>query len=90
MTGQDVAERLTGLIGAFAKKGPNLSWAKGFTRLSKPESPCIVLMQRFKCTPHVGIWLDDRILHLTGRGVQFQPLVVARAYYDTIRYYSHD
>lgn len=90
MTGVDVTDRLTGLVGAFAARGPNLSWAKGFTRLLEPTDPCIVLMQRFKCTPHVGIWIDGRVLHLTARGVQFQPLIVARAYYNTIRYYNHD
>jgi hypothetical protein len=85
--GVDIRERLTGLVGQFAKQGPNVSWFRQFERLSKPVSPCFVVMQRFRFTPHVGIFLDGRILHMTDRGVQFQPLVVARAYFSIIRYY---
>lgn len=88
MTGQDITVKLTGLVGAFADRKANLSGVKGFKRLQEPQSPCFIVMQRFKFVPHLGIWLDGRILHLTNRGVQYQPLVVARSYYQTIRYYQ--
>lgn len=88
MTGRDVTERLTGLVGAFSQRKPNLSGVKEFRRLNVPEDPCFVVMQRFRCVPHVGIWMKGRVLHLTNRGVQFQPLQVAQAYFTSIRFYN--
>lgn len=84
---EDVCQTLTGLQGAFAGRRANISGVKSFRRLKGPANPCFVVMQRFRCVPHVGIWLDGRILHLTDKGVQFQPLIVARAYFTGIRYY---
>lgn len=88
MTGQDITAKLTGLVGAFANRKATVSGVKGFKRLLEPQSPCFIVMQRFRFVPHLGIFLDGRILHLTNRGVQFQPLIVARAYYTNIRYYQ--
>jgi hypothetical protein len=88
MTGEDITARLTGLVGAFVDRKPNLSGVKSFKRLPGPISPCIVVMQRFHFIPHVGIFWNGRILHLTNRGVQFQPLVVARQYFISVKYYE--
>lgn len=87
MTGEDVTEKLTRLVGAFSERRANLSGVKAFKRLETPENPCFVVMQRKGFDPHVGIFLDGRIFHLHLRGVEFQPLCVARAYFKTIRYY---
>jgi hypothetical protein len=64
-----------------------LSGVKGFTRLEKPTSPCFVVMQRNKVQPHIGIFYQGRILHLMDRGVEFQPLQVARRYFTKIGFY---
>jgi hypothetical protein len=88
MTGVDITERLTGLVGAFVERRPTLSGVKAFKRLPGPINPCLVVMQRFRFVPHVGIFLHGRILHLTNRGVQFQPLVVARQYFISVKYYE--
>ena len=84
----DVTDRLKGLVGAFANRRANLSGVKSFKRIFQPENPCFVVMQRFKYVPHCGIYLDGRILHLKPTGVEFQPLVVARAYFTSIRWYE--
>ena len=88
MTGVDITQRLTGLVGAFASRRTTVSGVRGFTRLPGPVSPCLVVMQRYKFVPHVGIFLRGRILHLTNKGVQFQPLVVARQYFLSVKYYE--
>lgn len=88
LTGQDVTERLTGLVGDFAGRRVNPSGVKGFTRLQSPRSPCFVVMQRTKFVPHIGIFLNGRVLHLTERGVQFMPIEIARSYFTGIRYYQ--
>lgn len=87
MTGQDITAKLTRLVGAFANRKATVSGVKGFQRLKTPVSPCFVVMQRFKFVPHIGIYLNGRILHLTNKGVQFMPLVVARQYYIGAKYY---
>lgn len=84
---EDVTEKLTGLIGDFSQRKVTLTGVKGFKRLKAPINPCFVVMQRFKYIPHCGIYLDGRILHLKDIGVEFQPLIVAKSYFQTIRYY---
>lgn len=88
MKEEDVTDKLTGLIGDFANRKANLSGVKAFKRLQEPINPCFVVMQRFKYVPHVGIYLNGRILHLKDTGVEFQPLIVAKSYYQTVRYYA--
>lgn len=88
LTGEDVTDKLTGLIGDFDKRKANLSGVKAFKRLQQPVDPCFVVMQRFKYVPHCGIYLDGRILHLKDNGVEFQPLIVAQSYFQIVRYYA--
>lgn len=88
LSGEDVTEKLTGLIGAFSNRRANLSGVKAFKRLPQPINPCFVVLQRFKYTPHCGIYLDGRILHLKDNGVEFQPLNVARSYYKSVSFYA--
>lgn len=87
LTGEDITDRLHRLVGAFADRKLTAQGMKGFTRLETPISPCLVVMQRKGFDPHLGIFLDRRVLHLHSRGVEFQPLVVARAYFKTVKYY---
>lgn len=84
----DITKKLTRLTGAFSGRKTTVSGVKSFRKLSGPKSPCLVVMQRFKFIPHIGLYLDGRILHLTDRGVQFQPLIVARQYFLEIKYYE--
>lgn len=88
MTGCDITQRLTGLVGAFAARKATISGVRGFTRIPGPKTPCFVVMQRARFVPHIGIYIDGRILHLTEQGVQFQPLVVARNYFISVKYYE--
>lgn len=85
---EDITNKLTGLVGAFKDRKMNPSGMKRFQRLYHPTNPCFVVMQRFLFVPHVGVWLDDKVLHLTGRGVQFMPLAVAKSYFQVIRFYE--
>lgn len=87
MTGDDISERLPGLTVAFAERRGSADRVKGFQRLEQPSNPCIAVFQRKNTTPHMGIYLNGRILHLHGNGVEFQPLVVARQYFRRVAYY---
>lgn len=87
LAGEDVSEKLAKLVGAFTNRKVTLSGLKAFRLLKNPESPCFVVMQRFKLVPHVGIFIDGRILHLRDSGVEFQPERIARSYFTSVKYY---
>lgn len=87
MTGEDVTAKLTGLLGDFSDRKATISGLKGFRRLLEPVNPCFVVFQCKGFEPHIGICLDGRILHLGARGVEFQPLSVAKVYFRTVKYY---
>jgi hypothetical protein len=58
-----------------------------FEQLREPVSPCFVLMRRFRLSPHIGVYLDGRIIHLTSYGVQFQLPELATMFSSSVRYY---
>jgi hypothetical protein len=70
--GNDSAIRIEKLCKA-AHQGdiPVSAWGE-FETLSKPVSPCFVVWKRKKVCPHVGIYIDGRVLHLTPIGAEFQ------------------
>lgn len=87
-TGQDIS----GIMGCFLhlpkdrQAGKNL--IHDLKRLDGPQEPCIVLFRRVKATPHVGIFLRKRVLHLTDSGPIRQLLDVARIGYHSVRFYA--
>jgi hypothetical protein len=88
LKGEDIAEKLKKLVGAFSNRKVTVSGLKGFTKLDRPESPCFVVMQRFKFVPHIGIYLDGRILHLGNRGAAFEFPQIAQGYFKRLSYYK--
>lgn len=54
--------------------------------LSKPVSPCFVLMQR-RGLAHVGIWWRGKVLHLLESGVHYMPLEIASVGYPKVRFF---
>jgi hypothetical protein len=89
MFGEDIRQRLDKLCAGVRSDGGRimLSGLRGFTRLELPESPCFVVMQRSKVQPHIGLFIRGRILHLADKGVEYQPLTVARRYFTKIGFY---
>lgn len=91
LTGQDILEKLSLGFTVPASESFTLSTARhikrNFTKLSVPESPSLAMMQRARMTPHVGVFFDRRILHITEGGVEFQPPDVASRGFKTVTYY---
>ena len=56
--------------------------------LNEPVNPCIAVMKRPRSTPHVGIYIDGRILHLTELGVECFPVEIAMRGFSNIRYFK--
>jgi hypothetical protein len=88
LTGTDLTSKLLRLTGRFKERKGTVSGRREFERLKEPCTPCVVFMQRRFFEPHVGIWINGRVLHLKDNGVQFQPLPIACGYYKRFSYYK--
>ena len=56
--------------------------------LNEPITPCIAVMKRKRSTPHVGIYIDGNIIHLTELGVECLPVHYAMRGFSHIRYFK--
>lgn len=88
-TGEPIREALQGFLQPPGARRVDWSQRSHFERLDAPRSPCLVLMDRPKTTPHVGIYLRGRVLHITEAGVQFMPVPIATYGYRLVRYYGY-
>jgi cell wall-associated NlpC family hydrolase len=62
--------------------------ANTLIELPKPKDPCIVLLLRKRSIPHVGIYVKNKVLHLSKTGAQFVPLSSVSASFTTVKYYK--
>jgi len=86
--GRDITETLAGFLLPPGKRTVDPSIKKLFTKLSKPADNAIVLMSRPRTSPHVGLFLRGKVLHLTEHsGVQFMPLHIATLGFRKVRFY---
>lgn len=58
----------------------------GFVRLQTPVSPCVALFVAKNYT-HVGMFWNGRILHISEKGVRFEPLEIASMSFKAVRFY---
>lgn len=87
LTGQDLQAAFEGLLGAPRERRVRRTQLEPFRRLDRPVSPCIALLRRGRCPPHMGVYKDRRIIHIGRCGVEFQPVDVVRAGFDEVEYY---
>jgi hypothetical protein len=90
VTGEGLSDRLGALLGPPEARRFTKAQRTAFTRLERPVSPCVAIMQSGApgASPHVGIYLEGRILHITKEGVEFLfPEFAARGF-KTVRYYK--
>lgn len=88
-TGEPIREALDGFLAPPRARRVDWSQRRHFTRLEAPRSPCLVLMDRPKSTPHVGMFLRGRVAHIQPVGVQFMPLDIVTLGYKTVRFYGY-
>jgi hypothetical protein len=58
-----------------------------FSELQDPEELCIVLLSRSGWT-HCGVWVRDKVAHLTRDGVRHEPLSRARQGFGSVRFFK--
>jgi len=88
ITGEDITEAFKGLLEPLKYNKATMSLREGFKRLKEPVNPCIVLMNRKGSTPHVGVWYNGKVLHLTESGAIYAPLDVAMLGFKQRRFYK--
>jgi hypothetical protein len=87
LTGECITDRFPRLQGAFVDRKMTHTGLRSAERLKTPVTPCVAIFQRPRTVPHVGIWIDGRILHLNESGAEFTLPEIAKRYYRTVRYY---
>lgn len=79
ITGENLTTRLTDFLNGQGE----------FELLNEPISPCIVYFKNNEFSPtHVGVFFENKVLHLTGRGVQFMPLEIVSFGFKEVRFYK--
>lgn len=83
VTGED----LRGRLGALQNRGRQLvGFSNRFQRLTRPISPCVVVMQAGDPEIHAGLYLNGRIMHLLDRAEYTAPEVATRGF-SRVRFY---
>jgi hypothetical protein len=88
ITGDDLSEVLKGFLQPVKDRTAELSIKNKLKRSKELVSPCIVLMTHKNSEPHVGIYIDGKVLHIREIGVHYQPLEMASFGYSNRRYYT--
>ena len=57
-------------------------------QVKQPKDGTIVLMTNINGSSHVGLYYNERVLHLTEMGVHYLPLITLNRFYKRIRYYE--
>lgn len=79
ITGEDLLKRIQASFDGHGR----------FEQLSEPISPCIAYFKINDYSPtHVGVFFDNKVLHLTGRGVQYMPLDIVSFGFKEVRFYK--
>jgi hypothetical protein len=56
-------------------------------RLESPAEPCLVLFQRPRLEPHIGVYYKGKVLHLTQSGAYYMPLHEVSLGYLSVSFY---
>lgn len=66
LTGRDVRSQLLAIGGTRVRRG-----VMGKLKpIARPQSPCVVIMHRKGSCPHVGVYLEGHVVHMTEGGVK--------------------
>lgn len=88
ITGVDITVIMSDFLRAATSRTAGYGLRQSFTRLPAPVSPCVVLMRRKGTAPHVGVYLYDKVAHITELGAHYVPLDVAARGFTQIRFYA--
>lgn len=87
LTGTDLGDQTPDTHNASEYTLRALQVANTLTRLDCPEDPCLVLLQRKRLEPHIGVFYQGRVLHLNRSGAYYVPLGQITPGYPSVSYY---
>ena len=88
LTNIDLGDQTPKEFGIDVYNEQALKVANTLIKLEKPENPSIVLLQRSRIEPHIGVYHGGRVLHLTKAGAYYMPLDQVSAGYTKIGFYK--
>lgn len=88
VTGQNLSHRLEGFLQPASARVFKKSEIKQLTKLEGPADPCIVVLHKPRHSPHVGMFLRGKVLHISALGVQYQPLHVVQIGFNRVSFYQ--
>lgn len=65
-----------------------LQMTGAFVTLDKPVNPCFVLMRRQRLSPHIGIMIQGKVLHLNDKGAFFDSFDHATACFPEVTFHA--
>lgn len=88
LTGFDLTPALRGLLKPVKEKFVDIKQMRKYLKnVKKPVSPSVIFMFRRGISPHLGVYYNGRILHLTEVGVRYEQVSVATFGFKKVRYY---
>lgn len=88
LTGDDLAHKLGRLLtDALDVRQLTRGIVRNFSRLDAPVDPCLIVMQRARSAPHIGVYVRGKVLHIHDRGVEYQPVDVASRCFQTVTFF---
>lgn len=79
---------LKGAMTGSRNRGLHAHRLDSLERVATPSGACLALFQANRKDPHVGIWIDGKILHITEMGVQWSPLEILMIRFNQVRFYN--
>lgn len=88
LTGRNIEKDLDGFLRPPQDRHVDPALRRKFWKLEAPESPCLVLMQRRRSVPHVGVFVRGKVIHIHELGVEFMPVDVATRGFEKLGFYK--
>jgi hypothetical protein len=88
LTGVDLGAQTPSVQNVQSYTEKALQVANTLGRLEQPDDPSIVLFQRARLEPHIGVYMNGRVLHLTRTGAYYVALSQVSAGYPTVTFYK--
>ncbi len=85
LEGQDICD----MVSAWNSNSLSdaMSSRKGLWKLENPVQPCIALFARKGDPPHVGVFMQGMIFHMTETGPELQNLSYVLSTFESVKYY---
>jgi hypothetical protein len=88
LTDQDISFLSRGFLLGNAERFVDIKVRNAFRQTKIPIDPSILILRGAGLPPHCGVYLRDRVLHITHKGVVFQLPEIATMLYPIRKYYA--